>query len=652
MPGGVGTSMALAPRQPGAELAPGLPGAVTILSLDVANVLRSRALRAALGLAAFGFCAHGAAIAAADTNVPLRPGPPLQHAPASLNDGAPGRLIVGFAPGRASAGAERVRALDGVVVEQELAEIEAVGIRVPVGQERSLLATLRADPLVAYVEPDVVVTSEHTDCTGNPACRVPDDPLFHRQWYLQNDRQTIQPLETPTGLFGADINAPLGWNVAFGSAGTRIAVVDSGVDPGHPDLAGRIASSQTLVSSDGNASDNVGHGTMVAGVIAANWNNAIGIAGVNPTARLDIVKDTSDISDAITGSAMAKGIIAAVNVGAQVINVSQGSSTYSSAVEAAVNYAWSQNALVVAAAGNSGSTSLRYPAANANALSVGATDNSGQRAVFSQYGSWVLLTAPGVRIVTTVPTYPTETIPNPDSAGTLPYAYVDGTSFSAPMVSAVAALIWSSTTDANENGFTNDDVVRRLLESAEAGPDVGTTSRYGALNLCRAIAGPGAEACSIPAPPPSPPAIAGAGDVAGDVASLSARPQVKAAAATVRVPAGRYRRYPAEGSLALTVDRSGRISQAIARRVLRCSDGKKRTLRFSTNAIGYLDGSGSFLIRRTRRGVPGFATSRVRIAGQLTKAGRGRGILDASGSRADGVRCSSARIHWSIKRAA
>ena len=100
--------------------------------------------------------------------------------------------------------------------------------------------------------------------------------------------------------------------------------------------------------------------------------------------------------------------------------------------------------------------------------------------------------------------------------------------------------------------------------------------------------------------------------------------------------------------MTLTVDRNGRISQAIARRGLRCSDGKKRTLRFTTNAIGYLDGSGSFLIRRTRRGVPGFATGRMRIAGQLTNAGRGRGILDASGTRADGVRCSSARIRWSI----
>ena len=616
-------------------------------------MLRSRALRAALGLAACGLCAPGAAIAAADTNVPLRAGPPLQHAPASLSDGAPGRLIVGFAPGRASAGAARVRALDGVVVEQEMAEIDAVAIRVPVGQERSLIAALRGDPLVAYVEPDVVVTSEHTDCTGNPACRVPDDPLFHRQWYLQNDRRTVQPAETPIGIFGADINAPLGWNLALGSAGTRIAVVDSGVDAGHPDIAGRIASSQTLVSPDGNASDNVGHGTMVAGVIAAGWNNAIGIAGVNPTARLDIVKDTSDVSDEITGSAMAKGIIAAVNVGAQVINVSQGSSTYSTAVEAAVNYAWSQNALVVAAAGNSGSTSLRYPAANGNALSVGATDNSGQRAAFSQYGSWVLLTAPGVRIVTTVPTYATDSLSNPDPGGTLPYAYVDGTSFSAPIVSAAAALIWSTTSDANENGFTNDDVVRRLLQSADAGTDVGTTSKYGALNLCRAIAGPASESCSIPAPPPPPaPAVAQPGDLAGDVANLSARPQARAAAATVRVPAGRYRRYPTQGSVSLTVDRHGRITHAIARRVLRCSDGSKRTLRFATKAIGYLDGSGSFLIRRTRHGVPGFATGRMRIAGQLTNAGRGRGILDASGSRADGVRCSSARIRWSIKRAA
>ena len=350
---------------------------------------------AALGLAAFGFCVHGAATAAADTNVPLRAGPPKPQAPASLSDGAPGRLIVGFAPGKVTAGAAWVRALEGVVVEQDLAEIDAVGIRVPRGQERSLMESLRADRLVAYVEPDVVVTSDHTDCTANPSVACPTI----RSFIVSGTCRTIRRRSSRSRLRRGS-SAPTSTRRSVG-----ISRSDRRARGSPSSTAGWTATTRTSrvglrarrhsLNNDGNATDNLGHGTMVAGVIAANWNNAIGIAGVNPTARLDIVKDSSGDNDAITGSAMAKGIIAAVNVGAQVINVSQGSSTYSSAVEAAVNYAWSQNALVVAAAGNSGSTSLRYPAANANALSVGATDNSGQRAAFSQYGSWVLLTAPG-----------------------------------------------------------------------------------------------------------------------------------------------------------------------------------------------------------------------------------------------------------------
>jgi subtilisin family serine protease len=214
----------------------------------------------------------------------LLPGRVAPRVAPHLADGLPGRLVVGFRAGADEAALASLCADPDLTVKQALPALHAAAISTPAGQEAQVAARLRSYPAVAYVEPDVGVTLDHADCTANPACAQPNDPYLRRQWYLQNDSQTIAPPGSAAAVFGADIHAPLGWMRSVGSPAVRIAIVDSGADFDHPDLAGHIAGSTTLVVNDNNAYDNVGHGTFVAGIIGARWNNAIGIAGVDPSA--------------------------------------------------------------------------------------------------------------------------------------------------------------------------------------------------------------------------------------------------------------------------------------------------------------------------------------------------------------------------------
>ena len=136
---------------------------------------------------------------------------------------------------------------------------------------------------------------------------------------------------------------------------------------------------------------------------------------------------------------------------------------------------------MVAAAGNEGDTDKEYPAAYDGVISVAATDNADRRTTFSNRGAdWVDLAAPGDRIYTTCPTYATP-------LGCTDYGYVSGTSFSAALVSGIAALVWTQVTDQNGNGRVNDEVADRLLRYADPIPETGTAWRYGRVNACRAV---------------------------------------------------------------------------------------------------------------------------------------------------------------------
>ena len=231
------------------------------------------------------------------------------------------------------------------------------------------------------------------------------------------------------------VSAPRAWDVQRGDAAVRVAVIDSGVDVNHPDLTGRVSDAYNAVDSSTDVTDEVGHGTFVAGVAAATADNSVGIAGASMGASVMAVK-VADPAGEVWSDAEAAGIIWAADHGADVINLSLGSDTPDQVESEAVAYAVSQGVLVVAAAGNDGVTTAQYPAAYPNVVAVAATDAAGHRAPFSQYGSWVTVAAPGTTITSTSPTTGSAFFqPSYDTAG--------GTSFSAPLVAAEAALLWS-----------------------------------------------------------------------------------------------------------------------------------------------------------------------------------------------------------------
>jgi len=259
---------------------------------------------------------------------------------------------------------------------------------------------------------------------------VPNDSYFDKQWALAK----IQALEA--------------WQVTSGSQDVLIAILDTGIDQNHEDLEGKVVAEVNFTDSP-TADDIHGHGTHIAGIIAANSNNGIGIAGVAPDAQLMNVK-VADDKGRCQPSVVAQGIIWAVNNGASVINISIEIREASPELEDAVNYAWSQGVIIIAAAGNDGSQDPIYPAYYENCIAVAATRQDDSLAPLSNYGDWVDMAAPGFNIYSTLP----------DNK----YGYKTGTSFAAPYVSGLAALLFSVVTDTNGDGKLNDEV-RAVIEA-------------------------------------------------------------------------------------------------------------------------------------------------------------------------------------------
>ncbi|MBL0350301.1 MAG: S8 family serine peptidase [Elusimicrobia bacterium] len=275
-----------------------------------------------------------------------------------------------------------------------------------------------AEPGVAWAEPD----------RRYEASWVPNDPDYSSLWAMPK------------------IEAPTAWDSTAGG-GVVVAVVDSGVDGTHPDLVDRMwanpgeipangldddgngfvddAGGWDFANDDGNPTDDAGHGTHVAGTIAATANNGLGVAGVAFGARLMPLKGL-DAGGAGYESDLAAGIIYAADNGARIINASWGGSSKGALIEAAVNYARESGVLLVAAAGNSNGP-VGYPAALDGVAAVAATDDADRKADFSSFGPPMDVAAPGVGILSTLP------------GGT--YGTKSGTSMAAPHVSGVAALV-------------------------------------------------------------------------------------------------------------------------------------------------------------------------------------------------------------------
>ena len=252
-----------------------------------------------------------------------------------------------------------------------------------------------------------------------------NDSYFPEQWALQKMQ---------------------GWQTRPGGSEVLVAVLDTGIDRRHEDLAGKVAKSVNF-SKSATASDAIGHGTHIAGIIAAIANNGIGIAGLAPNARLLNVK-VADDEGIVWASAAAKGIIWAVNKGAKIINMSLAIPTATPALEEAVKYAWSKGVVIIAAAGNTGTSVPTYPASFSNVIAVAATDINDSLWEKSNHGDWVNAYAPGVEIFSTLPGNS--------------YGYKSGTSIATAYATAAAALMFDTVTDANGDGFVNDEVTAAL----------------------------------------------------------------------------------------------------------------------------------------------------------------------------------------------
>ncbi len=355
------------------------------------------------------------------------------------------RILVRFKPGLQISAAQSFHFQQGASIINEFNHLNLQVVRVPEGEVRKQIEAYRNNPDVIYAEPDYILSADES----------PDDPGYTSQWGLT----TVQ--------------ASQAWDVTPGSPDIKIAILDTGIDQDHEDLAAKIVNNVNF-STAADFDDHVGHGTHVAGIASAITNNGLGVAGVGRNSSLLNVKVLDDTGNG-RDSDVAAGIIWAADNGAKVINLSLGGDNPSSALEDAVDYAWGKGAVIVAAAGNNGNSSYRYPAYYTNCISVAATNQNDNWASFSNYGTWVDVAAPGVQIYSTFPNHS-------NSAATLNYGSLSGTSMATPFVSGLAALLWNTTYGAN-----NSTVVSRIENSADEISGTGTYWKYGRINCLESV---------------------------------------------------------------------------------------------------------------------------------------------------------------------
>lgn len=394
---------------------------------------------------------------------------------------APDRILVKYNRGTAENARQRISTKFGSRFIEKIPELDIHVVEVPNGKLTDTLKRYRQEESVAYAEPDFVakafevpygklidalkrrrqvgfVTNTKPDSAAN-ASGVPSDPYFSKQWAMSKD----EVLKA--------------WGITHGKSSTRIAILDSGIDKDHQDLAKKIVARKNF-SSSRTFDDRYGHGTHVAGTAAAATNNGIGVAGVGYDCSLMNVKVLND-RGAGYSSWIAKGIIWAADNGAKVINISLGQTEPSSVLEDAVNYAWNKGVVLVAAAGNDGLSTKHYPAAYANCIAVTATDSTDNKAVYSTYGDWVDLAAPGVEILSTLPNH-RHAISSYHN-----YGYLTGTSMAAPFVAGLAGLMWST-----DYGVSNATVRSRIEEAADRTTNGNIYSNYGVpcVNYYKSVA--------------------------------------------------------------------------------------------------------------------------------------------------------------------
>lgn len=330
---------------------------------------------------------------------------------------------------------------------RDLSEGIAV-VEVPAGEDAlSTVARLRRQPGLSFAEPDVLR-------------QVAGDPYQSYQWHLDN------------------IGASEAWSSGYTGNGAVVAVVDTGVAAGGSDGFSNLLDGYDFVDDDSNADDENGHGTHVAGTIAQATGNGVGVGGVAPDAAILPVRVLGADGSGYTSDVVA-GILYAIEEGADVINLSLGSTSASTAEAVALAAAVNAGVLVVAATGNDGNdSSINYPAVYDDAMAVAAVDYSGNRTGYSNAGEGVDIAAPGGDTGADLngDGYGDGVLQETRSGNTWGYYFYQGTSMATPHVAGAAALLMAA-------GATADEARALLEDSASDHGADGLDTEYGHGNL-------------------------------------------------------------------------------------------------------------------------------------------------------------------------
>lgn len=425
--------------------------------------------RSALVLAVGGLTA--AALAVPATATAAEPAAPKSSAAQKYSSDT---VIVKYKSGASSLARSAVQKVTGVL--GTVASIRGTGaytLRVK-GDPKAVVERLNRSAAVEYAELNAIMTTQ----------ALPNDPKFGELYGLHNTGQG-------GGTADADIDAPEGWDAAGmsafpGTGGAKVGIVDTGIHRTHEDLQNRVSdcggvnnfgfslvvviigADPTIADDPAKCEDDHGHGTHVAGTIAATANNGKGVAGVAFNSPLAVCKALNS-SGSGTLDMVANCITWLNEKGAKIISMSLGGASGSATLQAAVKNATDNGSLIIAAAGNGGNSALNYPAAYAEVVSVAATDNKDAKASFSTYNSDVEVAAPGVDVLSTW-----------IGGG---YRTASGTSMATPHASGVAAVI------ATLNPGASVAQLRSTLTSSV--DDLGTAGRdvnfgFGRVNLQKA----------------------------------------------------------------------------------------------------------------------------------------------------------------------
>ena len=352
----------------------------------------------------------------------------------------PGRILVRFHPETPKSRGRGIIAQAGAT---DAGMIEAIGVHIvelPAGaDEEAFIHAFGGQPEVEFAELDRVYA---------PEAMTPNDPSYPGQWHLPK------------------IAGPTAWSTTTGSSGVTIAILDTGVDSTHPDLASKIVPGWNFYDNNSDTSDVYGHGTAVAGSAAAASNNGLGVAAVAWNCTLMPIRISALNGNAST-SAMASGLTWAADHGARVANISYKVST-SSTVSSAARYFQSHGGVVAIAAGND--STFYSTADNPDVITVSATTSSDALASWSNTGNHIDLASPGTSIYTT------------NRGGG--YGSWSGTSFSSPIVAGVAALVISA-----NPSLTASQIQDILKQSADDLGTAGWDAQYGwgRVNAARAV---------------------------------------------------------------------------------------------------------------------------------------------------------------------